>query len=148
MKKWSYTLVCFFLVRYSDFMFYMAMLEGNHKVNAVDFNLLILFLSVICRDFTLSLVSFHVVVSDINVNAFLWHKTDWGWLVLSWLLRSSHSLRAAGAGGGTGHSSRNGQAAAGKKKRQSDQQEAAGGFKEMWVYFYLSVNKNVGNTVT
>lgn len=35
----------------------------------------------------------------------LWHKTDWGWLVLSWLLRSSYGHSAAGVGGGAGSNS-------------------------------------------
>lgn len=103
---------------------------------------IILFLSVIHRDFSLSLISLYVVcVSCVNVIAFLWHKTDWGWLVLSWLLWSSHSLRAAGTGGGTDYSSKNWQAAAGKKKEQPGQRETSGRLVEIRNTFYLYVNQ-------
>lgn len=68
--------------------------------------------SVILSSFTLSPL-FHTHLPSINTPPVqptfpfsLWHKTDWGWLVLSWLLRFSTGNTAAGAGGGAGSSSR------------------------------------------
>ncbi len=45
------------------------------------------------------------ILNPTNLPLYLWHKTDWGWLVLSWLLRSSTGHSAAGVGGGAGSSS-------------------------------------------
>lgn len=42
------------------------------------------------------------ILNPNNIPLSLWHKTDWGWLVLSWLLRSSTGQSAAGVGGGAG----------------------------------------------
>lgn len=54
--------------------------------------------------FTLSThpLSIHKIPSTQNPPLSLWHKTDWGWLVLSWLLRSSTGHSSAGVGGGAG----------------------------------------------
>lgn len=57
----------------------------------------------------------------------LWHKTDWGWLVLSWLLRSSTGHSAAGVGGGAGSSSRAGQPK-GQEAGSSSPAKPAGGW--------------------
>lgn len=77
------------------------------------------------------------------VIAFLWHKTDWGWLVLSWLLWSSHSLRAAGAGGGTDHRSRDWQDAAGKKDECPVQQGASGMLVALRIHIFNWWNQQI-----
>lgn len=61
----------------------------------------------------------------------LWHKTDWGWLVLSWLLRFSTGNSAAGVGGGAGSSS-GARPAQGQEAGSSIPTKPAGGWTCWW----------------
>lgn len=73
----------------SVFLFVTSSFHCHHSVHYICTHLPSIQTSSIQRNFPLS----------------LWHKTDWGWLVLSWLLRFSTGHSAAGVGGGVGSNS-------------------------------------------